>query len=353
MNILMPTIFHPYTGGISNHVESIIKHLNNINNYNFHILNYNFQGKLKEIPLNTKIHRVPYIRGIRGLSYAHNGYFLGKEIIKKYGIEVIHSHYAFPQGFLGALLSRRYKLPHVLTLHGSDVLLLSKNPIGRIFFNYAIKHCDRIICVSNYLKEQLPKDYRSKTEVIYNGVDFNIFQDIGVDEDYGLFVGSLVLQKGLPTLINAIKDIDFNFKIIGDGPLFNDIRNYITRKNIKNIELLGRRDHLEVSEYIKRCSFLVLPSISEGLGMTLLEAMASGKCVIGSNVGGIPELIIDNYNGFLFEVNNSRMLRERIEILVNDRDLRIKLGKNGVEFSKNFSWEAIVKKIDALYRELK
>jgi len=353
MNILMPTIFHPYTGGITYHVDNVIKHLTDISPYNFHILNYNFQGELKKLPPNTWVHKVKYIKGIRGPTYAFMGYSIGKKLIEKYNIEIIHSHYAFPQGFLGALLSEKYNIPHVLTLHGSDVLLLSKHPVGKILFNYALKHCDRIICVSKYLKEQLPREYQDKSEVIYNGVDFSIFYDEGIDEDYGLFVGSFVPQKGLYTLIEAVKDIDFKFKFIGDGPLFREIREYIERKGIKNIQLLGRKDQREVAKYIRRCSFLVLPSTSEGLGMTLLEAMASGKCVIGSNVGGIPELIRDNYNGFLFEVNNVEMLKEKIEILVNDRELRRKLGKKGREFSKRFSWEGVAKRLDTIYREVK
>jgi len=352
MNILMPTIFHPYSGGITYHVDNIISHLINISSYNFHILNYNFQGEVKKVPPNTKIHKVKYIKGIRGPTYAYMGYLLGKNVIKKYNIEIIHSHYAFPQGFLGALLSRRYKIPHVLTLHGSDVLILSKHPIGKLFFRYALKYCDRIICVSRYLKEQLPKEYRDKSEVIYNGVDFKIFYDEGVDENYGLFVGSFVPQKGLYTLIEAVKDIDFNFKFIGDGPLFKEIKEYIEKKGIKNIELLGRKDQVEVAKYLRKCSFLVLPSISEGLGMIILEAMASGKCVIGSNVGGIPELILDNYNGFLFEANNVKMLREKIEILINNKELRRKLGRNGREFSRRFSWEGVAKRLDTIYREL-
>ncbi|HIP84823.1 MAG TPA: glycosyltransferase family 4 protein [Methanothermococcus okinawensis] len=353
MNILMPTIFHPYSGGITYHVENIIRHLTNISPYNFHILNYNFQGQLKKLPPNTWIHKIRHINKIRGPSYTLMGYLLGKKLIEKYNIHIIHSHYAFPQGFLGALLSRKYNIPHVLTLHGSDVMLLSKHPLGKVLFNYALKHCDKIICVSRYLKEQLPRAYQNKSEVIYNGVDSKVFYDEGIDEDYGLFVGSFVPQKGLYTLIEAVKDIDFNFKFIGDGPHFKDIKEYIERKGIKNIELLGRKDQEEVAKYLRRCSFLVLPSISEGLGMTVLEAMASGKCVIGSKVGGIPELILDNYNGFLFEVNNVEMLREKIELLVNNKGLRKRLGRNGKEFSKRFSWEGAAKRLDAIYRELR
>ena len=350
----MPTIFHPYTGGITIHVENLIKNLKNLD-YEFHILNYesnnyNNNHNYHFDADNIHIHNVPYIPKIRGISYAYNGYKIGKEVIKNYGIDIIHSHYAFPQGFLGSYLKNKFNIPHVITLHGSDVLRLSKNPVGKYFFNYAVKNCDKIICVSEFLKNNLSKQYQNKSEVIYNGVDFDLFYDIGIDENYGLFVGSFVPQKGIDILIDAVKDIDFNFKFIGDGVLFNKIDERIKKENINNIELLGKKHQKEVSEYIKRCSFLILPSLSEGLGMVLLEAMASGKPVIGTNVGGIPELIKNEYNGFLVEAKNPYTLREKINILVENKDLREKMGKNGKIFSKRFSWENTAKNVNEIYR---
>ena len=359
MKILMPTIFHPYMGGITFHVENIINNLNNLGDYEFHILNYKSKGidnsnnNYNNININNiHIHEVPYIPKLRGISYTHKGYKIGKELFNDIDIDIIHSHYAFPQGFVGALLRNKYNIPHILTLHGSDVLKLSKNPVGKLFFNYAIKNCDKIICVSEFLKNQLPKSYRNKTEVVYNGVDFDLFYDTSEDESYGLFVGSFVPQKGIDILIDAVKDIDFNFKLIGDGVLFDAIKNKIDKENISNIDLLGKKNQKEVSEYIKKCSFLVLPSISEGLGMVLLEAMASGKATIGTNVGGIPELIKDNYNGFLVEPKNPNILREKINILIDDKDLKKKMGENGKRFSKRFSWKETAKRIDGIYKEL-
>ncbi len=363
MNILMPSIFHPYTGGITIHVENLIKNLKDLD-YEFHILNYEYNNHKNNNDNNgyyydydfdadnIHIHNVPYIPKIRGISYAYNGYKIGKEVIKNYKIDIIHSHYAFPQGFLGSHLKNKFNIPHILTLHGSDVLRLSKNPVGKYFFNYAVKNCDKIICVSEFLKNNLPKQYRNKSEVIYNGVDFDLFYDVGIDENYGIFVGSFVPQKGIDILIDTIKDIDFNFKLIGDGILFNKINERIKKENIDNIELLGKKHQKEVSEYIKRCSFLVLPSLSEGLGMVLLEGMASGKPVIGTNIGGIPELIKNGYNGFLVKVNDSDALKEKIKILVDNEDLRKELGRNGKIFSERFSWKNTAKNVNEIYTKM-
>lgn len=363
VKILMPTIYHPYMGGITIHVENLIKNLNKIGDYEFHILNYKSEGNThsedefnKYYFDNVYVYEVPYISKIRGPSYFTKGYQLGKKIIKNEGIDLIHSHYAFPQGFLGAFLSKKFDIPHILTLHGSDVLRLSKNPVGKYFFNYAVKNCDNLVCVSNYLKNELIKSKctckTKKIDVVYNGVDTDLFYENGNDKNYGLFVGSFVKQKGIEILIESVKDLDFEFILIGDGELFKNFSDKINNEGIENIKLLGKKNQNETAEYIRNCSFLVLPSISEGLGMVLLEAMACGKPVIGTKVGGIPELIKDEYNGFLVPPNNPDELRKKIEILINNNELRKKIGKNGKEFSKNFSWENTAEKIDRIYNSM-
>ena len=309
------------------------------------------------------------------------------KIIEKYDIDLIHSHYAFPQGVLGAKLSKKYNIPNILTLHGSDVLKLSKNPVGKSFFNYAVNNTDKLICVSNFLKQELPATCQNKSTVIYNGVDFNLFNtNNNRDDNYAIFVGSFVPQKGLNLLVDVIKDIDYNFKFIGDGPLYNSIKNKIKNENLpnnfqgklsdrseasipkskicefpvgnilSNIELLGRQNPQMVAQYIKNSSFLILPSISEGLGMTIIEAMACGKPVIGTKVGGIPELIKNNYNGFLIEPNNPDELKLRIKFLIdntNGKKLRKELGTNGEIFSKSFDWKKTAKEVHKLYNSFK
>ena len=237
MKILLPTIYHPFIGGITIHIDNLIKNLNDIDDYEFYILNYKSNINIPQNinNLNVNVIEVPYIKKIRGLSYLKNGYKIGKKIIEKYDIDLIHSHYAFPQGVLGAKLSKKYNIPNILTLHGSDVLKLSKNPVGKSFFNYAVNNTDKLICVSNFLKQELPATCQNKSTVIYNGVDFNLFNtNNNRDDNYAIFVGSFVPQKGLNLLVDVIKDIDYNFKFIGDGPLYNSIKNKIKNENLPN-----------------------------------------------------------------------------------------------------------------------
>ncbi|MBA2862577.1 glycosyltransferase family 4 protein [Methanococcus maripaludis] len=352
MKILLPSIYYPFIGGISIHVENLIKNLNKIDSFEFHILNYNFDVTIENSFENVTVHKIPYFSKLRGPSYILNGYKLGKKIIKNEKIDLIHSHYAAPQGFLGAVLGKKCNIPTVLTLHGSDVLNLSKNTFGKYFFEYALNNSEKIICVSEFLKTNLKTNFNIDSNVIYNGFDEELFNPSNNDCDYGLFVGSLVEQKGIFYFLESIKNIDFTFKIIGNGPLYNKILDFIKLNEIKNVELLGPKTQAEVSEYLKNCSFLILPSVSEGLGMSIIEAMACKKAVIGTDVGGIPELIKDGINGYIVYPKDTKVLEDRINMLVYNKNLRKSLGEEGLNYSKNFSWRYSAKKTYEIYNSL-
>ncbi|WP_456373010.1 glycosyltransferase family 4 protein [Methanocaldococcus sp.] len=346
MKVLMPTIYYPHIGGITIHVENIVRHLKDVE---FHILTYDkFEEKRYK---NVIVHNVPYLKKFRGMSYLINAYKIGKEIIKKEEIDLIHSHYAFPQGCVGGLLRNKFSIPHILTLHGSDALILKNTTIGKYFFKYSVKNSDKIICVSNYIKNQLNDKIKDKAVVIYNGINReHLYYES--DDNFGLFVGAFVPQKGVDILIKAIEDIDFNFKLIGDGKLYKKIENYIVNNKLTHIQLLGKKSFNETASFMRKCSFLIVPSRSEGFGLVAVEAMACSKPVIASDVGGLKEVVIDGYNGLLFKKEDIIDLKEKIQKLIDDKDLRKTLGKNGEKFSKKFSWKKCAKDVKELYENL-
>ncbi|WP_456416815.1 glycosyltransferase family 4 protein [Methanocaldococcus sp.] len=346
MKVLMPTIYYPHIGGITIHVENIVRHLKDVE---FHILTYDkFEEKRYK---NVIVHNVPYLKKFRGMSYLINAYKIGKDIIKKEEIDLIHSHYAFPQGCVGGLLRNKFSIPHILTLHGSDALILKNTTIGKYFFKYSVKNSDKIICVSNYIKNQLNDKIKDKAVVIYNGINReHLYYES--DDNFGLFVGAFVPQKGVDILIKAIEDIDFNFKLIGDGKLYKKIENYIVNNKLTHIQLLGKKSFNETASFMRKCSFLIVPSRSEGFGLVAVEAMACSKPVIASDVGGLKEVVIDGYNGLLFKKEDIIDLKEKIQKLIDDKDLRKTLGKNGEKFSKKFSWKKCAKDVKELYENL-
>jgi glycosyltransferase involved in cell wall biosynthesis len=345
MKVLMPTIYYPYIGGITIHVENLVRHLKDIE---FHIITYDYyENEYK----NVIIHNVPHLKKLRGITYLINAYRIGKKIIEKEDIDLIHSHYAFPQGCVGGLLKNKFSIPHILTLHGSDALILKNSLKGRYFFKYATANCDKIICVSKYIKNQLDEELKDKAVVIYNGINREMLYNEG-DYNFGLFVGAFVPQKGVDILIEAIRDINFNFKLIGDGKLYSKIENYIINNNLDHIELLGRKSFIEMASFMRRCSFLIVPSRSEGFGMVAVEAMGCSKPVIATDVGGLREIVIDGYNGLLVERDNPKDLKDKILKLINNYELRQTLGRNGKEFSKKFSWKKCAESVRAVYEEV-
>ena len=120
------------------------------------------------------------------------------------------------------------------------------------------------------------------------------------------------------------------------------------------IVFAGRQPDEMLPHFYSCCDFVVLPSrnSSEGFGLVLLEAMATGKAVIGSNVGGIREVVSDNDNGLLVTPNDEDNLRLAMEVLFQNPELRTKLAKNGLEFAKAHDWSIVAERVEAIYNEI-
>jgi glycosyltransferase involved in cell wall biosynthesis len=147
-------------------------------------------------------------------------------------------------------------------------------------------------------------------------------------QDYGIFIGRLEDYKGIHTLLAASQKLkNQHFCIIGDGPLYNQIKE--RARMLPNIKLLGRMPYDVTIEYLKNASFLVYPSICyEACGRSIIEAFACGVPVVASNRGAMKELVKDNVTGILFEPRNSDDLANKIEHLMQNKDLIIKFGEN-------------------------
>jgi len=146
--------------------------------------------------------------------------------------------------------------------------------------------------------------------------------------DYLLYFGRLSSEKGLMTLLRAMRYLPkISLKIVGKGPVRPFLAEFIRKKKINNVQLLGERHGVALNEIIKHCRFVVVPSEwYENYPMAILEAMGWAKPVLGSNIGGIPEMIIDNENGWLFFPKNVNDLREKINLIYFNEELIRKCG---------------------------
>ena len=201
-----------------------------------------------------------------------------------------------------------------------------------------------------------PND-RRRIECIYTGVDEVFFTAEPLNEGYIAFLGRLdIYMKGLDVLLKAVSRIcGIKVKIAGSGPEKN-------RKALEmmvagyglhgTVEIIGRINTPEKMEFLRRASFVVMPSRYEGWGISAIEASASGKAVIASNIPGLQDAVLDGKTGILVETDNPAALAEAIQRLIADPDYRGQLGRNGREWAKNFKWDAIAEKQEAFYREV-
>jgi glycosyltransferase involved in cell wall biosynthesis len=223
-----------------------------------------------------------------------------------------------------------------------------------------LKDADGVFAVSNALKHEIVATgvvgIADKTKISWNSVDVDKFSSKDndsfkkefelEDKPIVLFVGNLIKRKNVDSLLEAkkIANSDYYLVIVGDGPLYKKLTKKVEDENIRDVIFTGSRD--DVEDIIPSCDLLILPSFSESFGLVLIEALACGKPVIGSDVGGISEIINDDV-GLLINPNKVSTIAKAIDKLVNDEDLRLILSMNARNRALDFS------EVDIPYPEVK
>lgn len=239
----------------------------------------------------------------------------------------------------------KLNIPKIYVTHNPDGMyfyknfLLYNNKLNSVYFYYrnwieenVMRNSDLIVALNSFVKEYLITRKFNKIINIPNAVNPSKYQN-KPEKPFILFAGGLRKVKDVEILIRSfecLKDnIDLDLLIIGSGPDEKRLKNLKLTKElgerIKFIPLVSKKDLIQ---YLAMCSIFVLPSRFEMMPVTLLEAMASEKPVIGSNIPGINDVINDGHNGLLFPKKSLNGLNLCMELLCNDRSMRKKLGKN-------------------------
>ena len=300
-------------------------------------------------------------------------FFSAYKIINMEKISMLHAHWMLPQGLVGILLKKIFKIKLLVTIHGSDIFALN-SLLFRKMQHLVLKNSDFItansIATKNELLRRFPK-YSNKIRIIPMGIDINLFKKSNVKKPKKhrknrilLFVGRLSDQKGLQYLIDSMPEVlrhDTSAKllIIGEGAYKAMLEQKIKDKGLgKNVEFLGSMPPSEIAKYHNLADVFILPSLSgktgtEALGLSLLEAMSSGCAVIGTNVGGIPFAIKNGHNGILVNQRNPHELSNAIIMLLKDRKKASMFGNNAARYArKNYSWNKIANDFLKIYGEL-
>lgn len=189
--------------------------------------------------------------------------------------------------------------------HGSKLMsILSTYEANQIKKHGWYNMVDLFICPSMFYRDKLREGNftTGKIEWMRNPLPIDTKYELNNHDDkYILFFGRLSKEKGVKTLIDAMKDKKYRLKVLGTGPLEEELKDYIKSNNIPNVELLGFKSGEELTNYVRKSRCVVLPSEwYENGPYSAMEAMALGKPLIVSNLGGLPELVEDSKNGFIF-----------------------------------------------------
>src|SRR3989338_3153067 len=202
------------------------------------------------------------------------------------------------------------------------------------YFNLIIpwerKLVDIYITPSKFMQDKLieygiPSE---KVRFLSHFVNYHEYKPVYKDGYYVLYFGRLSAEKGLDFLINTVsRRPEIKLKIAGTGSEEKRLRDLVSNKKIKNVQFLGFKSGNELKKIIQECKFTILPSFwNEVFGLSILESFASGKPVLASDIGGIPEIIENGYNGFLFKPGDGNNLLNQLDRLWKDTSLCRKLG---------------------------
>lgn len=220
----------------------------------------------------------------------------------------------------------------------------------------AYKHADKIIVTSEYQEKYITKNYNifDNIHVIPNFVDTYVFKPIPMPQIsyHMLYIGRLAPEKNLINLIDAVKDMPVELKIIGDGPMKKELQHKLSSEHITNVAIRSRVINARLPEIINQHRIYIQVSLYEGNPKTILEAMACGSIVIGTNVSGIRNIISDAWNGFLcYPTVDS--IKKTIDLVINasDFDLDPIIDEARKTIEEKYSLNIILTKELKIYEE--
>jgi glycosyltransferase involved in cell wall biosynthesis len=209
---------------------------------------------------------------------------------------------------------------------GKSGLLYAEATIQKWMGNY--EKVDAFIAPCQFMQQSIAhRISEGKIHLLYNGIDVNEVQSSDEDEAYVLFLGRLVPEKGVKTLLKAHDQSKESWKLVvaGTGPIYD-----VLKLQYKSSILVGYLEGDALKEIIRKASVIVVPSEwYENCPMSVLEAMAYGKPVIASRIGGIPELVEENKTGLLFDAGDADGLLLAVNKLMKSKSLRQQMGKTG------------------------
>ncbi len=294
------------------------------------------------------------------------------DVVLNNNVELLHVHYAIPHASAAymakqILAKRGIKMPVITTLHGTDITLVGRDKTYSPVVTFSMEESDALTAVSNNLREETYKNFDIKKEidVIYNFVDVQRFHKKPVDAFKKLIAPNkerIIVHASNFRKVKRVQDVINTFILIntqipskllllGDGPerpyAESICRDCLAADNIK---FLGKQEQME--DILPIADLFLLTSEYESFGLAALEAMAAEVPVISTNAGGLPEINIDGYSGYMSDVGDiNDMSKKAISILEDDETLK-QFRSNALAQAMKFDIENIVPEYEALYKRV-
>lgn len=299
------------------------------------------------------------------------GAAITKGMLKKY--DLIHAHYIVPTGTISHIAGGFRRTPVVITSHRGDIYHMPQRAaVLRKMTAWSLERAAGIVAVSKELRDSIVEDYgidRSKIRTIHMGANTRTFRPaarddarrkLGLEGDgpQAVFVGVAFERKGGLVLIDALAQIrekvpaGTSVHVVGAKPEKKWIEKAERLGVADLLQFHGGRPHDEIPLWLNGCDLFLLPSYSEGLPISLLEAMAAGSAVVFTPVGGIPSIMRDGENGLLVEPGDVEGLAGAIGRLLTDESLRATLGAEARKTAEENSSENSARQVIEMYEDL-
>jgi glycosyltransferase involved in cell wall biosynthesis len=283
--------------------------------------------------------------------------------LREMKIDHVHAHFAGMAARTAFWINKFFGSSFSFTAHANDIFTPRPFEIG---LDKLVDAARAVVTETDYaaqfLRERFPHR-AGRIHRIYNGLDLSGFgrADFSSTPPLIIAVGRLIPKKGLGDLIRACGLLakhgkSFQCEIVGEGPLENELRGQIEALGLQNrVVLSGAKPQSQVRQRLAAANIFVLPSVidpdggMDNLPTVIMEAMATGLPVVSTNIGGIPEMVVENETGFLVEPGDSEALAGPIEKIINDRCLAERLGQSGYKRVQScFSIDNNVRELCAL-----
>lgn len=356
-------VLAPAYKGLKNHEIDGVK----VNRFRYAPANWEFLTHEEGAP--SKMANKPWLQ-LLAIPYIISGFFKCIKICRKFKPDVIHAHWPFPHAYIALGAAKLFKIPLVLNFHGAELLLIRKKKWVKPLLKFAISQAQAVFANSSFTASKI-KALRD-VQIEWSPYGTTLEKGMGSTEPHAvnskfkiLFVGRHIERKGICYLIEAAKYLprdQFEIRIVGVGDLTEDLKKLASESaapNSAEIIFTGKLSPEALANEYKTANVFTLPAIvdskgdTEGLGVVLIEAMELGLPIVASNVGGIPDVVIDGETGILVPEKDPEALANACKRLASNPELISRLLAGAQKrIAECFTWDGIIERQIAVYNKV-